>query len=184
MKRRNFIIGSVFGLTGYNILNAKKSQALVLDVYVRSNSAYSGSLVLDEELYLVIDDLIIETTNIVNTEKKASIKIEAKYSDQDTYIEKTSTDVNIDQNSIKNYADNLNKFKLFDSQSNLDPQKLIDEFSVKIDFRATVSHTDIDDIVEKTTISIGTTSKGEIGTNSFPTETTQYIEKNSAIYSI
>lgn len=42
----------------------------------------------------------------------------------------------------------------------------------------------INDIVEETTVSIGTTSRGEIGTNTFPTVTTQYIEKNSEIYTI
>lgn len=86
-------------------------------------------MVLDEELCVVVDNLIIETKNIVNTDKKANIKIEAKYSDQETYTEKTSTKVSIEQNSQKNYADKLGKFKLFDSGSNINPQKLIDEFS-------------------------------------------------------
>lgn len=178
---RGFLYG---GIVSIPLLGTRKSDAAVVDFYVISNTNYSGNLVLDEELYVVVDNLIIETKNIVNTDKKANIKIEAKYSDEETYTEKTSTKVSIEQNSQKNYADKLGKFKLFDSGSNINPQKLIDEFSVRIDFRATVSHIDIDDIVEETTVSIGTTSRGEIGTNTFPTVTTQYIEKNSEIYTI
>lgn len=184
MKRRKFIVVMSSGLVASSLFPTQESDASVVDFYVLSSSNYSSQAAKDEEIYLKINELIINTLNITNTDEKAEIKFEAKYSDKNTYQQKASVDINLISDGKKDYSDKVPVFKIFEKGSNIEPKKLVNEFSVRVDLRVTITHTDIENLVENTTVSIGTTSRGEIATSSFPTETTQYIQKSNEIYSI
>jgi hypothetical protein len=141
MKRRKFVISSSIGFLTLQLLNTTPSKARFNRLTIVPLDGVSRKHIEDRNIYLKVDDFILDMKNIINTDEPADLVIKTKIEGQDSYNIMKSKQINLTENGEKSY--NLENIKVIGDESTINTSEIVEDGTIIIDFKLELNHTDI-----------------------------------------